>query len=414
MDGACPLLYSSGSAGITLGSRRGGVNLHSRLRTSATLAVALLALQSLVPSTALSDAIDNLQPGEWYEAPGSHLRSVVPVPTPVGNPTAIVEAWSGGAYDTVGDRLLVFGGGHADYGGNEVYAFSSRSLSWSRIWGPSSVDMIAAAGAASSCVSALPDGNPVSRHSYCGLQYLPAQNSFFLFGGSMFQCGGGAHDAWLLHLDTGRWERRSDSPTMAGLGSSSVYDPGTGKVLVSDAFGYWLDEYDPVTDRWTRRNDVSANYNKTGAIDTKRRRAVFVGGGEVVTYDLTGSTTYPRQVIATTGSTAAVGAEAPGFVYDPVSDQFVAWIGGADVYTLNPVTWAWTRRPPASTNSVIPTAPTAEGTYGRFRYMPSRNAFVVVNSIDQNVYLYRLSSGSGTPPPADSVGPSAPVDLRPR
>ena len=32
---------------------------------------------------------------------------------------AITRAWGGGAFDTRRDRLLLFGGGHNDYGGNE-------------------------------------------------------------------------------------------------------------------------------------------------------------------------------------------------------------------------------------------------------------------------------------------------------
>jgi hypothetical protein len=34
-----------------------------------------------------------------------------------------MAAWGGGAHDTKRDRLIVWGGGHGDYGGNELYAF---------------------------------------------------------------------------------------------------------------------------------------------------------------------------------------------------------------------------------------------------------------------------------------------------
>jgi hypothetical protein len=62
---------------------------------------------------------------------------------------------------------------------------------------------------------------------------------------------------------------------------------------------------------------------------------------------------------------------------------------------------------------VIPTSGASAGTYGRFRYVPSKNVFVVVNDIDEDVYIYRLSAG-GTPPPTDSSAPAAITDLRPR
>lgn len=48
-------------------------------------------------------------------------------------PLGIFVAWSGGVLDTVGERLIVLGGGHSDYFGNEVYAFDFASLKWQRL-----------------------------------------------------------------------------------------------------------------------------------------------------------------------------------------------------------------------------------------------------------------------------------------
>jgi len=39
---------------------------------------------------------------------------------------------------------------------------------------------------------------------------------------------------------------------------------------------------------------------------------------------------------------------------------------------------------------VVPTNPAATGTYGRWRYSPRYNVFIVVNSVKQNVFAYRL------------------------
>ena len=33
---------------------------------------------------------------------------------------------------------------------------------------------------------------------------------------------------------------------------------------------------------------------------------------------------------------------------------------------------------------------TTLGTYGRWRYVPSKNVFIVVTSVDKNVFVYRL------------------------
>ncbi|MCI0667930.1 MAG: hypothetical protein L0Y43_07730, partial [Methylococcaceae bacterium] len=81
---------------------------------------------------------------------------------------------------------------------------------------------------------------------------------------------------------------------------------------------------------------------------------------------------------------------------DPVIDKLVAWAGGTDVYTLDTTTWVWTQVPLAASNTVIPTAAQANGTYGRFRYIPSRNLYIAVNAVNQDVYFFKLSGALGT------------------
>ena len=39
--------------------------------------------------------------------------------------------------------------------------------------------------------------------------------------------------------------------------------------------------------------------------------------------------------------------------------------------------------------------PSGNGTFGRWRYVPSVNAFVLVTGIDVNVHFYKLTAGLG-------------------
>src|SRR5262245_37077194 len=65
----------------------------------------------------------------WYEIPNTALQSVCP-PDNFGGTNYpfsgmckyVVWAWNSGVLDTARNRLIVWGGGHADYLGNEVYA----------------------------------------------------------------------------------------------------------------------------------------------------------------------------------------------------------------------------------------------------------------------------------------------------
>jgi hypothetical protein len=77
----------------------------------------------------------------------------------------------------------------------------------------------------------------------------------------------------------------------------------------------------------------------------------------------------------------------PGLEYDPVRDRVVAWNGGNTVYSLNPDTKEWTTVT-AATGS--PGSESRDGTFGRWRYSPTDDVFVLINGPSQNGYTFRL------------------------
>jgi hypothetical protein len=62
-------------------------------------------------------------------------------------------------------------------------------------------------------------------------------------------------------------------------------------------------------------------------------------------------------------------------------------------------TTSWVRVPPVSSNQVTPTGSTRNGIYGRWRYVPSRDLFIGVNGVDENVFLYRPAPPGALPAP---------------
>lgn len=108
---------------------------------------------------------------------------------------SIFTAWSSAVADTNKNRLVIFGGGHNDYYGNEVYSFDLMQRKFIRLNDPTPL------AAKTTCMTAFPDGRPSSRHSYGGLSFIPDKNKMILFGGSpSCPTGGLASDAWLLDL----------------------------------------------------------------------------------------------------------------------------------------------------------------------------------------------------------------------
>ncbi|HEX7215770.1 MAG TPA: hypothetical protein VF578_16280 [Methylomirabilota bacterium] len=354
---------------------------------AATCLVAVLSLVAWLGAEGEPDALDQLKPGEWYEVPNSKLRAVLPSPPSMGAPTSIMSAWTGGVWDPVREALILpANGGHGDYGGNEVYAFSLSSLSWQRLTDPSPVHP------PNRTIEALPDGRPASRHTYGGVSFLPTGDKVFVTGGSLWGDGGGSRGAWTFDVPSRTWERRADAPG-SQVTAMTAYDPVT-KLVFSLLQSGRLVAYDPAKNSWSERGSAGtwAEYDpaRTMVLHPGRRTLLVVGGGETTRFDI--SRSYASvQPLSTSGGDPIVNAQGPGLVYDPVTDRIVGWAGGGDVYSLDLASRTWTRHAP--TGSAVPGPAPHQGTYGKWQYIPSKNAFIAATRIDENVWLYRLSEG---------------------
>jgi hypothetical protein len=371
------------------------------------LNILVLSLASLSTAHAACPAdIKDLAPGTWCEASNSHLRSVA-YQWPAGvtysgngiGVEGVMDLWSSGAYDTTRDQLMVWGGGHNGYGGNEIYAFALADMRWHRLYDPV---------APSRCTPYYSDGSPAASHSYGFLEYLPNVDRLAAFEtGAWCEQGIGFPNANGFDPGAAKWEHWPDSP-VAGY-SQSAYDPVTGHAWVKGNSGQCsVAEFDPAAKSWQIRTGWEGcyNYYPTMVVDKDRRLLVAIGEGMQWAWDISKSGNLTRIDLNTTGDQTIVNTRAPGLAYDPVDKKIVGWAGGTDVFALDTGTWQWTKMPLASTNTVVPTAPNTNGTYGRFRYIPSKNAFVVVNSVDEDVYFYKLSAGTGTAPPQAPAKPT--------
>lgn len=376
----------------------------------------LTVLVLVLPARTFADGpLDSLLPGEWYEVPDSQMRSVDPCPTRdcvysgASGQQDVIAAWSGGAFDTKRNRLVIWGGGHSGYAGNEIYVFDVDTLAWQRLSDPSTT---------LSNDDPYPDGRANPRHTYGTPVYIPTIDRFWVQGGSIWQIGGCGNKTWMYDFDAtppeDGWEQQVSeiaSPFTGQLvgtgdcGGMAAYDPVGDQVIVLAHLGYdgaMLFSFDPqnLSAPWTILNsETTRELYQMAAVDPVRRLFVVVGVGKTWAYafDQPGA---PRTTLATTGDTEIeavdeIYTKAPGVTYDPVSDRIVAWGGGGAVYTLDLDTLVWTKHAP--TNAVDPGQPTASGgTFGRFQYVPSKNVFILVNSTKTNVFFYKLTPGDGS------------------
>lgn len=346
---------------------------------------------------------DGLLPGHWRDLTNTHLRSVVPSPAPTGDPATIMTAWSGGAYDTDREQLIVWGGGHVDYAGNEVYTFgpmNGASAAWTRRTNPSAPDQ--------DCGAAYGDGKPTSTHTYANLIYAPNVQKFYSMGlGSNYPCGSENGQIWSMNVANYTWDAQSANPNFGGnvQGAFSAYDSKTGNIWTRPFGSTNLRCFSPVSKTvvGTYGDGKYLEIYAIGAIDPTRHIMVSVGGYGSTQPTYCWDLDHPGTILTptTTGDKSAETGGNRGFEFHPPSGKFVAWFGGTSVYTLTPPqniqtgSWVWTKVNPASDNTVTPSSPASGGTYGRFRYIPSLDVFILVNSIDGDVYLYKLDYGSG-------------------
>ena len=344
----------------------------------------------------------------WHELPGTALRTVCPPNNFKGTDYdfydschMVTQAWNSAVMDTRRNRLIVWGGGHGDYLGNEVYAVDLNPLKVSRLTDPG-----LPLPRGKDCPEALVDGTqPNSRHTYDAIAYIEHADRMWALGGALAPCGRLGNGTWTFDLGTLTWEPRKpkgDTP-IGGSGIVSGYDPVSGKVCLDD--GEYFYSYDLKEDRYDRLSGSNGiGYHSTAVIDPVRRKFVIVGGGKVHVYDIakTGGLLGPsRRILSTKGGDPIVTSVYPGLAFDPVTGRIVAWNGGDTVYSLELETGVWT----PTTYPGGPGAALRRGTYKRWSYSPASGVFVVVNMMRSNAFAFRLSPPLGAGAPAASPEP---------
>lgn len=376
------------------------------VRTLMFIAMFVLVNLSTFPSILFSPSNANAQtiPSTlgWYDLPNTKIRSVCPTGLSLGDCSGVTGAWNSAVFDSTRNRLIIWGGGHSDYLGNELYALNlnANPITMTRINNPSTQ-------IPSSCgVGTTGDNQANSRHTYDHIVYMSHVDRMFVFGGASAPCGFFTNDTWTFGFSSMTWQKRNPSGPIpeANYGRVTAYNPFTQKVYIADQATLYSYSYE--SDQYTALASHSIGQEMTGVFDSKRQLFVMVGNGVVYAYDVSANSNYQRQTWNTSGGSSIVNANNPGVAYDPVTDRIVGWNGGNTVYSLDPTTKVWT----STSLSGGPGPAVSTGTFKRWAYSAASGVFVVVNSVDSNAFALRLAAG-GTPPPADTTAPTTPTNV---
>lgn len=147
--------------------------------------------------TRLTALLATTPDGGWVKANTTSFSSAWPngldaVPaSSYSNPATVIAAWSSFAWDSMRGDLIIFGGGHANYSGNEVYTWDGATGAWGRGSLPSRMEtLLDASTGLPGATLAVDRAAPQSAHTYDNNLYLPINDRFLTFGGAAFNTGG--------------------------------------------------------------------------------------------------------------------------------------------------------------------------------------------------------------------------------
>ncbi len=359
------------------------------------------------PSSPLGQLLAGAPENGWVKLNTNRYQDVwtpegqIPDPPPEGtvkgDPRTIIQAWSSMAWDSRRGDLIFFGGGHANYTGNDVYRWRASTLAWERASLPSAVQYTPLAddpwGGIFASVGGVDDA-PISAHTYDNSEYFPVVDRYVTFGGAAYGSGpfrkpdgqggtvvtgpyfwdpakgdpnkvGGAtgtqvNPGQFPTVEGGSmWQNRDSVTQVTDLGfagsfleGASAYATENGKdVLYLQAgrklFRYTVNDLDnPAADTYEQVGRVTGAVGGQGAGAYAEDLNIFLrsfGGTDNFTFWRLGNAGPANDGIifqpTVTGDTAFPLGNLGnyGLDYDPVRRQFVLWGGDDDVWALKPL-----------------------------------------------------------------------------
>jgi len=311
---------------------------------------------------------------------------------------AVVFDWSSAWNDTKRNRMVLWGGGHGDYHGNEIYTLDIRTGKMARATNPS-VPW-------ANCSPTNADGTPSIRHTYDTMVYVGGTHDYYYqWGGAMNGCGFTDDHTYTLQPDLKTWSITANHEAGTGfpvgqLGVGADYDSITDRIYMIDigSFGY----FDAKTNEYRSLSTMTqVDYHQTCGVDHDNRLFVCVGANKYYKWDLKRAN--PVQQVGTlSGCGAAFTSASPYMAYYRYRRQFALWAGGNGVFLLDAKANSCTTVNFAGGPTQINACCGLDSKL--FGYYPDLGVFALVTNIpSQNAYILRLDAGAGGCVPASSA-----------
>ena len=230
--------------------------------------------QLVDPSATFAEFCAALPPGHWAKANVNTFQSVWPPmlyapPSAQGNPRSIIRAWAASAFDGERGDWYFWGGGHANYNGNEMYRFRTDTRRWERCSLPSHTTQVAT-GIYEATVGGVYSA-PIASHCYDTMNYLPGLGRIFVGGGAMFGVSGVWRRPYPSSEKTGPylWDLSKADPLAAGgLNGSNWYNGQVG--------------FNPGLNAWDNRDTYQSRAGRPLGAPNGFSESTVEGGKDVV------------------------------------------------------------------------------------------------------------------------------------
>ncbi len=367
-------------------------------------------------------------------------------------PSKIIIAWSSFAWDANRGNLILYGGGHANYRGNDVYIWRGSTRMWERASLPSESvqdalgNIIAIDGA---------DAAPASAHTYDNNIFLPIHDRMLVLGGAAEANGGHFYrqhtattsritgpylfdpsraDPWKVGGTTGSHVQRvSPYPEIVGGGMWSNRENWLNASLppsqnfVNDCTGYAEENGKDVV---YVRNYNLYKYTIPNLGDSTQDKWEIVGRfwggpgdkvacgvdpGKTFVRTATNSVPFVYWNLQTPGAknndvkltptdptgefesllaSNAITMRDCGLDFDRPRGRYALWCGGGRVWMLEPPATispnGWIIRKQPTPIGPAPTADVGTGILGKWEYAPDLDAFVALQDpVQGNVWIYK-------------------------
>ncbi|MBS0364889.1 MAG: hypothetical protein JSR67_03585 [Proteobacteria bacterium] len=366
---------------------------------------------------------------------------------------SMLEDSNSGAYDTARHRLLLFGGGHQAYWGNDVYSLelsggtSPFMAHLTHPANPFTCPVPGSAGSAAGTAITTPDGavcqynaagtsltivgdphctyaagctptqqtTPGAVHTYNALVYVPGQDSMVAIAGVTNPYGNSTSWVWSLAASSvpascapgcdPKWTAIPGVYDNPQVGTVAAYDPNTGGVWVHDQ--YQLRYYDPVAGTLTKKASQYYGYHSTAVVDPLHKYFIIIGPASstsqkegILYVDISSGSSLALQTPTTTGCANVNGGtnanpQYMGLAWDPVGKRVAIYPNaGNAIWYLDPATWTCTSETYGATQGTDYPQNTVifggqNGTFGHFAYDPAWDVFVLCNDPNNDCWYLR-------------------------